>query len=197
MGKSASEVRSEIEGTRQDMSETIDAIADRTSPGRIMRRRTERMGDRWRSVRERIMGRAEETAGSATGTAQSTAATAHDTAGTVVERAREAPDNVLQQTQGNPLAAGLIAFGGGLLLASLIPPSETEQRVAGEVVDKAQPMRDELQRAGQDVADDLRSTAQEGAEQLKQRAAEAVGTVQEDVRTSARSVQEEAHRATP
>ena len=111
-----------------------------------------------------------------------------------MKSARQAPDAILEQTQGNPIAAGLIAFGGGLLVASLLPPSETEQRVAGAVVEKAQPVRDELQRAGQEVADDLRSTAQEGAEQVKQRASEAAGTVQEDVRSSAGSVKEEAQR---
>ena len=43
MGKSASEVRAEIEDTRQEMSETIDAIADRTSPRRIIDRRRQAM----------------------------------------------------------------------------------------------------------------------------------------------------------
>lgn len=192
MGKSASEVRADIEQTRQDMSETIDAIADRTSPGRIIQRRRQRMSDGWRSVRERVMGQAQDTYGSASGSAQGVAGGARDTAGTVVEGARQAPEKVLEQTQGNPIAAGLIAFGGGLLVASLIPPSETEQRMAGQVADKAQPLRDELQRAGQEVAEDLRSTAQEGAEQVKQRASQAAGTVQEDVRSSAGSVQEQA-----
>ena len=194
MGKSASEVRSEIEDTRQDMSTTIDAIADRTSPGRIIQRRRQRMSDGWRSVRERVMGQAQDTYGSASGSAQGVAGGARDTAGTVVEGARQAPEKVLEQTQGNPIAAGLIAFGGGLLVASLIPPSEAEQRMAGQVADKAQPLRDELQRAGQEVAEDLRSTAQEGAEQVKQRASQAAGTVQEDVRSSAGSVQEQAGR---
>jgi len=192
MGKSASEVRSEIEGTRQDMSETIDAIADRTSPGRIIQRRRQRMTHGWRSVRERVMGRAENTYGSAGGTAHDVAGSARDSAGSAVEGARQAPEKVIEHTQGNPLAAGLIAFGGGLLVASLIPPSEAEQRVADQVVDKAQPLRDELQRAGQEVTENLRSTVQEGAEQVKQRASEAAGTVQEDVRSSAGSVTEEA-----
>jgi cell division septum initiation protein DivIVA len=194
MGKSASEVRSEIEGTRQDMSETIDAIADRTSPGRIIQRRRQRVSDGWRSVRERVMGRSEDTYGSAGDAAQGVGGTARDAAGSVVEGARRAPDKVIEQTQGNPIAAGLIAFGGGLLVASLIPPSEAEQRVAGQVVEKAQPVRDELQRAGQEVVEDLRSTAEQGAEQVKQRATEAAGTVQEDVRASAGNVTEEAQR---
>jgi hypothetical protein len=192
MGKSASEVRSEIEGTRQEMSETIDAIADRTSPGRIIQRRRQRMGDGWRSVRERVMGRAEDTYGSAGGTAHDVAGTVRDTGASAVEGARQAPEKVLEQAQGNPIAAGLIAFGGGLLVASLIPPSEAEQRIAGQVADKAEPLRDELKQAGQAVADDVRSTAQEGADQVKQRASEAAGTVQEDVRSSTGSVTEQA-----
>jgi hypothetical protein len=194
MGKSASEVRSEIEGTRQDMSETIDAIADRTSPGRIIQRRRQRVSDGWRSVRDRVMGRAHDTSGSAGDAAQDVGGTARDAAGSVVEGARRAPDKVIEQTQGNPIAAGLIAFGGGLLVASLIPPSEAEQRVAGQVVEKAQPVRDELERAGHEVVEDLRSTAEQGAEQVKQRATEAVGTVQEDARASAGNVREEAQR---
>jgi gas vesicle protein len=194
MGKSASEVRSEIEGTRQEMSETIDAIADRTSPGRIVQRRRERLASGWRAVRERVMGRAGDTYSSASDASHGVADSARDTAGSVVEGARQAPEKVLEQTQGNPIAAGIIAFGGGLLVASLIPPSEAEQRLAGQVVEGAQPLRDELQRAGQEVADDLRSTAQEGAEQVKQRAAEAAGTVQEDVRSAAGTVQEESGR---
>jgi Protein of unknown function (DUF3618) len=189
MGKSAGEVRSEIEDTRQEMSETIDAIADRASPARIIRRRRDRIGESWRAVRQRVMGRPEDV--------HDVAGSARDRAGTVVEQTRQAPDKVLEQTQGNPVAAGLIAFGGGLLLASLIPPSEAEQRVAGQLVEKAQPLRDELQRAGQDVAEDLRSTAEEGAEQVKQRALEAAETVQEDVRASTTSVKEEAQPASP
>jgi Protein of unknown function (DUF3618) len=194
MGKSASEVKSEIEDTRQEMSETIDAIADRASPARIVQRRRQWMSDGWRSVRERLMGRSEDTYGSASDTAHGLVGSARDTAGSVAEGARQAPEKALEQTQGNPIAAGLIAFGGGLLVASLIPPSEAEQRLAGQVVEKAQPLRDEVQRAGHEVVDDLRSTAQEGAEQVKQRATEAAGTVQQDVRSSAGSVKEQAQR---
>jgi Protein of unknown function (DUF3618) len=194
MGKSATEVRSDIEDTRQDMSETIDAIADRTSPGRIIQRRRARMSDGWRSMRERVMGRAELASGSVADTGHGVAGSGRDTAGSVVEGARQAPEKVLEQAQGNPIAAGLIAFGGGLLVASLIPPSEAEQRVAGQVAEKAQPVRDELQRAGQQVADDLRSSAQESAEQVKQRATEAAGTVQGDVRASSETVKGQARR---
>jgi gas vesicle protein len=192
MGKSASDVRSEIEDTRQDMSQTIDAIADRTSPRRVVARRRERMANGWRSVRERVMGRADDVRGTAGGRAHELAGGAQDRASGMAEQARRAPERVVEQTQGNPMAAGLIAFGGGLLLASLLPPTEAEQRVAGKVREQTQPLQDELARAGQAVGEDLKSSAQEAAEQVKQRAAEATSTVGDDVRSSAGELTQEA-----
>jgi hypothetical protein len=170
MGKSASEVRAEIEDTRRDMSETIDAIADRTSPRRIVGRRRERMAEGWRSARQRVMGRAQgarESAGNATET--------------VVEGARQVPDKVMEQTQGNPVAAGVIAFGAGLLAASLIPPSDPEKRLGGTLREQAGPIQEHLKQAGQQVAEDVKETASEGAEAVKQRASEGATNVREDV----------------
>jgi hypothetical protein len=187
MGKSASEVRADIEDTRRDMSVTIDAIADRTSPSRVISRRRQAMANGWRSVRESVMGRAEGAYAYAGDSAQGLT-------GTMAEGARQAPDKVVSQTQGNPVAAGLVAFGGGLLLASLIPPSEAEQRMAGTLREQAQPLQEELKQVGQKVADDVKSTAQEGAEQVKQRASEAAGTVQEDVKGSAQELQGKARQ---
>jgi hypothetical protein len=192
MGKSASEVRAEIEDTRQDMSETIDAIADRTSPRRIIDRRRQRVANGWRSVRERVMGRAQTAGGSAGDHARNLSESARETAGSVIDTARGVPGTVTDQTQGNPIAAGLMAFGAGLLIASLVPPSEPEQQLAGTLREQSQPLQDELKQAGQKVVEDVKSTAREGAEQVKQRAADSVGTVQEDVRSSAQELQDQA-----
>ena len=194
MGKSASEVRTDIEDTRREMSDTIDAIADRTSPRRIVDRRRRAFANGWRSARERVMGRAESTASGAGDRARQLSESARDTAGSVVDTARQVPDTVLSETQGNPVAVGLVAFGAGLLAASLIPPSEPEQRLAGTLRDQVQPLQNELKAAGQQVVEDVKSTAQQGAEQVKQRASEAAGTVQEDVKSSAQEVRSQAQR---
>jgi Protein of unknown function (DUF3618) len=192
MGKSTSEVRAEIEDTRQDMSETIDAIADRTSPRRIIDRRRRRMANGWRSVWERVMGRGQAAGGTASDHARNLSDSARETAGSVVDTARGVPSTVTDQTQGNPIAAGIMAFGAGLLIASLVPPSEPEQQLAGTLRDQTQPLQDELKRAGQHVVEDVKSTARDGAEQVKQRAADAAGTVQDDVRSSAQELQNQA-----
>jgi uncharacterized protein YjbJ (UPF0337 family) len=194
MGKSADEVRADIEDTRRDMSETIDAIADRTSPQRVIRRRRERMATGLRSVKNRVMGQADSAYGSAGGQVRSLSESAQERAGNLADQARQAPDVVVQQTQGNPLAAGVIAFGAGLLAASLVPPSEAEQRLAGKLSEHAQPLQDEMRQAGEQVAQDLKGKAQEGAEQVKSRAQDAAATVQEDARGSAGEVKARATR---
>ena len=44
---------------------------------------------------------------------------------------------IRQKSEGNPLAAGLIAFGVGWLASSLIPATRREQQVASQVKEKA------------------------------------------------------------
>jgi hypothetical protein len=192
MGKSASEVKADIEDTRRDMSDTIDAIADRTSPRRIVHRRRERVAAGWRSMRERVMGRAESTYGTAADQAGRLPEAARAAATTVSETAQAVPHKVIDETQGNPIAVGVVAFGAGMLLASLLPPSEAEQRAAAQLRDKAGPLQDELAQAGRQVVEDVKSAAQDGVEQVKSTASDAASNVQEDVKSSAQQVREQA-----
>src|SRR5690606_39012459 len=161
------------------------------SPQRMLRRRRERMASGWRSVRTRIMGQAESAYGTAGGQVRGLSEGAQERAGAVAEQARQAPERVMEQAQGNPLAAGIIAFGAGLLAASLVPPSGAEQRLAGKLGEHTEPLREEMREAGQQVAEDLKGTAREGAEQVKGRAQEAAASVQEDARSSASDLQEQ------
>jgi len=52
--------------------------------------------------------------------------------------AGELPRKVAAKAEGNPLAVGLIAFGVGLLAASLIPASTKEKELASSIKDSAQ-----------------------------------------------------------
>jgi hypothetical protein len=58
MGKSTQELRGDIEHTREDLGETLDAIGERVSPGRIVQRRKARVRHAFSSARESVMGRA-------------------------------------------------------------------------------------------------------------------------------------------
>ena len=156
MGQSAEELRQEIAGTRSDLGDTLDAIGDRVSPGRVMERRKNRMTNGLRSAKDRIFGTASDAGGAVAGTA-----------GTAVDAVRSAPDAAMTQTQGKPVVAGAVAFGVGFLVAAAFPPSEVEEQAASKVIDKAEPLKEQLTAAGQDVAEHLKEAATDAASQVK------------------------------
>ena len=65
-------------------------------------------------------------------------------------RVGNAPTAVRQQTQGNPLAAGVIAFGVGWLLSSLAPATSAEQQLGANAEAKAKELAEPLKDAGQE-----------------------------------------------
>ncbi len=91
-----------------------------------------------------------------------------------------------------PLAAGLIAFGAGLVIAALIPATDAEQRASQRVVETAQPLVDEAKSMGQDVGANLKETAVDAAQQVKETAQDSVQRVQDEGKASAESVKAEA-----
>jgi uncharacterized protein YjbJ (UPF0337 family) len=184
MGESTAEVRRDIEERRAQLSGTIDAIAERTSPSRMAERQRQRVADRFRSLRETIMGTAEGAGGSV-----------QETAGAAAETARQAPDVIRNQTQGNPLAAGLIAFGSGLLAGSLLPSTRPERQAASRLLEQAEPALQQAQEAGREAAGEITSSARDAASRVTESASEAGQRVVEDAKDSARQVKEQASGA--
>lgn len=92
---------------------------------------------------------------------------------------RRGPQLVGQQTQGNPVAAGLIAFGVGLLGASLIPVSDVGRRAGQRLTEHGgeliEPVRRPLAESARQLKDDLSGSVTDAAQQVKQRAAEPRG----------------------
>jgi ElaB/YqjD/DUF883 family membrane-anchored ribosome-binding protein len=185
MGQSAEELRRDIEDTRDDLGRTLDAIGDRVSPGRIVERRKNRMMNGLSSVRDRVMGSASD-AGHAIG----------DTASGTVDTLKGTPDAVVQQTQGSPLVAGALAFGVGVLVASVFPASAKEQAVADQLKEKAQPLADDLKETGQEMAEHLKEPAREAVESVKQAAAEGQQAVSDTARGAADSTRDAAREGT-
>ena len=191
MGKSTQELRGDIEHTREDLGETLDAIGERVSPGRIVQRRKDRVRDAFSSARESVMGSTE----SAQGGARQMAHQAGDAASTVTDKARQAPEQVVRQTQGNPLAAGLVAFGVGLVVASVIPPSKPEQQAAGAIQDKLEPLKERAVEAAREVKGEVQEAAQTAACEVKDTATQAAGEVRDHAQSAAEHVKEGAQPA--
>jgi hypothetical protein len=188
------ELRQDIERIRDDLDTTLDALGERVSPRRIAQRRTAAVRTRVTRVRSAVMGPAKESGSVAAGRARDAAGSAKEgaqqVAGRAAEQVREAPETIQQQTEGNPLAAGLIAFGAGLLLATLFPPTEAEQRAAGAVQERVEPIKDQAIEAGREVKDHLQQSARESAQQVKETAAGATQEVKQQAQSSAEKVKE-------
>jgi ElaB/YqjD/DUF883 family membrane-anchored ribosome-binding protein len=185
MGQSAEELRRDIEYTRDDLGQTLEAIGDRVSPGRIVERRKNRVRNGLSSVRERVMGTASD-AGHSIG----------DSAGSAVDTIKGTPDAVVQQTQGNPLVAGAVAFGVGVLMASVFPASAKEQEVAEQLKEKTQPLADDLKQTGKEMAEHLKEPAREAMESVKQAATEGQQAVTETAKEAADSTRAAAREGT-
>jgi gas vesicle protein len=183
VGKSAEELRRDIEMTREDLGGTIEAIGDRVSPGRIIERRKNRFTNGVQSVRYRVMGRAGDAGHSMSDRAHSMTETVSDKAHSAGDTVTSIPQMAKSQTQGSPLAAGVVAFGAGFLAAAMFPPSERERHATEALMDKAQPLTEplmeKLSESGHEMADSLKEEAGHAAQEVKQTAQESAAQVKD------------------
>jgi hypothetical protein len=177
MSENPDVIRADIEATRARLGTNVDAVADKVTPSHIVQRQTDKVKENVRDavfgVKEKVMGAADHTAGnvhSATGSA----GTHLGDAGAAIG---DAPAQLKSRTQGNPMAAGLIAFGAGLLVSSLIPASQKEREAADALKTAAEPLTTELTEAAKNVAEGLKEPAQAAMENVKASAADATDHV--------------------
>ena len=104
----------------------------------------------------------------------------------------DAPGAVARKAQGSPIAAGLIAFGAGLLVSSLLPASRVEQQAAEKIKDTAQPMVDDLTDTAKEIAGNLKEPAQQAMEEVKSTATDAAATVKDDATSAVDDVKTQA-----
>jgi uncharacterized protein DUF3618 len=203
-------IRQQIEDTRRELSYDVDALNEKVNPARVVDRRVTAAKGRLTSVKEKVMGSAQDTSQTAQYRAQHAAGTVQDAAssaaGSVQSAAssaanavQQAPDTVIRQAQGNPLAAGLIAFGVGWLVSSLLPASEKEKQLAQQAESAVKEHKDTLlepaKQAAQEIGDQLKPAAQQAVEEVKATAQQAAETVKEEGKSAAADVQGQAEQA--
>ena len=169
MGQDTEELRREIESTRSDMSETLDAIGDRVSPGRMVTRSKNRFATTMGSMRERVMGSAHHAKDQLTGTTES-----------ATDTVKHMPEAVGQRTAGAPMIAGGIAFGIGFLIAVAFPASKAEEEASGKVMEALEPVKQDLKES----VDALKNTATDAARSVASTAKEATADVKEQAGSS-------------
>lgn len=198
-------IRQQIEDTRANLSYDVDALNEKVNPARVVDRRVTRTKDAVGGLRNRIMGESDSGGGlssasdSVKGAASNAAGTVSNAASSAVDTVSQTPDAVISKTQGNPLAAGLIAFGVGWLVSSLLPTTEKEKQLASQaetaVKEHSQPLVDAAKQASQEAAESLKPAAQDAFESVKGTAQEAVQTVKDDGQSAAGDVQGQAQQA--
>jgi hypothetical protein len=210
------QIRREIERTQANLGQHVDALTEKVTPGKIVERRVDRARDAATRLRDRVMGsnpvqvsshaaggvrsatsdatdRVSSTASAAASTAQDAASTAagavQDAASTAAGAVQEAPQALRRQTRSNPLAAGLIAFGAGWLVSSLLPASRREQELADQAKQVAQErVQPVAQQVVGEVKENLRDPAQQAVESVKSTAQDAKETVTEEGKSAAQDV---------
>ncbi|SCE90013.1 Protein of unknown function [Micromonospora coriariae] len=204
MSSDPDRIRREIETTRAELSNDIDALADRVNPRRIA-------GDSFGQARgavtrakEKVMGssshmgqeasqRMSHVAGSVRDETRSLGQQSRGAMGSVRDEARSLGRQSREQTQGNPLAAGVVAFGVGLLAASLLPPTGRERQLAGRargmVSEHSDQLRGQASQIGHQMQDNLREPAQQAAQSVRSTAEQGMSAVRDQGRSAAGQVQ--------
>ncbi|OJF09899.1 DUF3618 domain-containing protein [Couchioplanes caeruleus] len=206
MAEEPDRLRQEIEQTRASLTRDVDLLTEKTSPRQVARRR-------WTAVKEKVMGTSEHGAHAAAGMVQDTRAQLGDKASQLGDKASElgdrasekahdvagavkgAPQAVTRQTQGNPLAAGIIAFGVGMLAATLIPVTEAEKQAGEQLREHGGELTDRVKEAATELKDDVTGTVQQAAGQLKETARDAAETTREQARSSAQDAKDQSKQA--
>ena len=206
MAEEPDRLRQDIEATRASLTRDVDLLAEKTSPTKVAQRR-------WTAVKEKVMGSSEQArhstgsavdtvqdkASSALGTVQDKASQlsgkAGDKAHSAADAVRSAPQTVAQQAQGNPIAAGIIAFGVGMLAASLIPVTDAEKRAGQQLKEHSGELTDKVKDIASDMKDDVSGSVQQAVGQVKETAADAAQTTKEQARSSAQDAKEQSRQA--
>ncbi|MGK5743139.1 DUF3618 domain-containing protein [Micromonospora sp. URMC 103] len=124
-------------------------------------------------------------------------------ADSVRNEARSLGQQSREQAHGNPLAVGLIAFGAGLLISSLIPPTRQERQLAGQARDMVgghsdqlrQQVRHQATQVGQNIGKDMRGFAQDAARSVGSSAVKGLSAIGQEGRSAAHDVGGQAREA--
>jgi gas vesicle protein len=177
MGQDPNAIRHEVEHTREQMGETIDALGYKTD---VKSRTKERIGDTVDGVKERI--------GMTTGKVSDATP---DT-----DQVKQSARRAAGVAQENPLGLAVGAMAAGFLAGMLIPSTRVEDEKLGPVADQVKQQAKETgqealehgkqvaQSAAQSAAETVREEGREHGEQLAEHARENA----EQARGSATSV---------
>lgn len=207
-------MKDDIERTRQDLGETLEALGDKVSPKKVVGRAKESVHEKMDDAKHRFAPRTllrRATSGARDGHVALPVATERssrpsssrpriDVANPIERNVQnENGDHAMalrERAESNPLVAGLLAFGGGLALAAALKPSDTERKAAVQVKQRIEPVKRQAVEAGRSVVHELQPAAQSRLDHVKERATQGAERVKAKAQSSAENLKAEAETAT-
>ena len=159
MGEEPDRIREQIEQTRAEMGETVDALGYKTDV-------KSRAKDSIQDKKESVMGVAQSAKDRLVGAGQSVGEKTPDT-----EQVKHQARRAKSVAEENPLGLAVGALAVGFLAGMLVPATRVEDEKLGQVSD--------------DVVDRIKETGQEALERGKQVAQDAAETAKESGREQA------------
>lgn len=164
MGQDPDAIRQEIEGTRSQMGETIEAIGYKTD---VKARAKDSVSEKTGAVKDKVntvMGRASDSTPSS-------------------DDVKQGAKQAVSTAQENPLGLAIGAVAVGFVAGMLIPSTSVEDEkigpMADQLKDKARETGQEALEHGKQVAQDVAESAQETAKESgQQHAQELAGSSQ-------------------
>jgi gas vesicle protein len=167
MGEDPSEIREEIEDTRERMGETIEAIGYNAD---VKARTKERVSEKVEAVKSKVGGRVNEA-----------------TPGR--EDVKQGARQAVGVAQENPLGLALGSVAVGFLAGMLLPSTRVEDERLGEVSDQ---VTEKVKETVQEAGERGKQVAQQAAESAKATAQESAQQQAEELKQSARQTAQEA-----
>jgi ElaB/YqjD/DUF883 family membrane-anchored ribosome-binding protein len=170
MGKEPSEIREEIEQTRGDMGETVEALGYKAD---VKTRAKESIADKRDRVKERI-----------TGTGSQVADATPD-----AEQVKQGAKRAAGVARENPIGLALGSVAVGFLAGMLIPSTRVEDEKIGPLADD---VKERVKETGQEALERGKEVAQEAAQSAKETAQESGRQHADELRESTQEKVKEA-----
>jgi ElaB/YqjD/DUF883 family membrane-anchored ribosome-binding protein len=163
MGKEPSEIREEIEQTRTQMGDTVDALGHKAD---VKGRAKDNIADKRDRLKERITGTAPDP-----------------------DEVKQGAKRAVGVAQENPIGLAIGSVAVGFVAGMLVPSTRVEDEKLGPVADQ---VKEGAKETGQEALERGKEVAQEAAQSAKETVQERGGEQAEQLRDSAKEKAEEA-----
>jgi tetrahydromethanopterin S-methyltransferase subunit F len=184
MGEDPDRIRREIEATREEMGETVDALSYKAD---VKSRARDSIVEKKESAKESLMGTKDSIKSKVVGTTDRVGEATPDR-----EQVKQNARQAVGVAQENPLGLAIGSVAAGFIVGMLLPSSRVEDQklgpIADEVKEKAKETGQEALQRGQQVAQEAAQSAQQTVQERgREESQELASSAQQNAQEAAQS----------